>query len=73
MPYHIDGSMSKHGQRVYEFVKRLQAVTQIPITLHDERLTTSEAVMGFYDDGISDGDIDAEAARLILIDFLKQK
>ncbi len=73
MPYNIDGSMSKHGKRVSEFMKRLEKTVQIPIVLHDERLTTSEAMMGFDDDGITDGDVDAEAARLILVDFLNQK
>jgi putative holliday junction resolvase len=73
MPYNIDGSMSKHGKRVSEFVKRLQKTVQIPIILHDERLTTSEALLGFDEDGILGGDIDAEAARLILVDFLSQK
>ncbi len=73
MPYNIDGSMSKHGRRVTEFVKQLYKIVNIPIILHDERLTTSEALLGFDEDGITDGDIDAEAARLILIDFLRQK
>ncbi len=73
MPYNIDGTMSKHGKRVNEFVKKLAKWVQIPITLHDERLTTSEALMWFDDDGITDGDVDAEAARLILIDFLRSK
>lgn len=72
MPYHIDGSISKHGKRVQEFVKKLQTVTTLPIILHDERLSTSEALLGFDEDGITDGDVDAEAARLILMDFLNQ-
>ena len=73
MPYNIDGTMSKHGKRVNEFVKKLATVVDIPITLHDERLTTSEALIGFDEDGITDGDVDAEAARLILVDFLLGK
>ena len=64
--------MSKHGKRVHEFIKKLQSVTQIPIVTHDERLSTSEALLGFDEYGIN-GDIDAEAARLILIDYLSQK
>ncbi len=56
-----------------EFVKKLQKEITIPIVYHDERLTTSEALMGFDEDGITDGDIDAEAARLILVDYLSQK
>lgn len=72
MPYNIDGTMSKHGKRVSEFVKKLEIIISIPIRLHDERLTTSEAMLAFDEYGIN-GDIDAEAARLILVDFLQQK
>jgi RNase H-fold protein (predicted Holliday junction resolvase) len=73
MPYNIDGSMSWHGKRVLEFVKKLKTVTPLSIILHDERLSTSEALLGFDEDRITNGDIDAEAARLILMDFLSQK
>lgn len=73
MPYNIDGSISKHGKRVSEFVKRLEKIINIPIILHDERLTTSEALLGFDEDGITGGDVDAEAARLILVDFLSTR
>jgi putative Holliday junction resolvase len=72
MPYNIDGTMSKHGKRVSQFIKQLEPLVQIPIVLHDERLTTSEAILWFDEYGV-DGDIDAEAARLILIDYLRQK
>lgn len=72
MPYNIDGTMSKHGKRVTEFSKKLETLVDIPISFHDERLTTSEAILGFDEYGIN-GDIDAEAARLILIDFLNKK
>ncbi len=72
MPYNIDGTMSKHGKRVAGFVTKLATVVQIPIVLHDERLTTSEAMLAFDEYGVN-GDIDAEAARLILVDFLNQK
>lgn len=70
MPYNIDGTMSKHGKRVQEFARKLETMIEIPIVLHDERLSSSEARMAFDEDG-EDGDIDAEAARLILIDYLK--
>jgi putative Holliday junction resolvase len=72
MPYNIDGTMSKHGKRVHEFIKKLQTTTPLSIITHDERLSTSEALLGFDEYGIN-GDIDAEAARLILVDFLSQK
>jgi putative Holliday junction resolvase len=72
MPYNIDGTMSKHGKRVNEFTRKLKTHIEIPIVLHDERLTTSEAILGFDEYGVN-GDVDAEAARLILADFLSQK
>lgn len=72
MPYNIDGTMSKHGKRVNEFIRKLETHIQIPIILHDERLTTSEAILGFDEYGVN-GDIDAEAARLILVDYLSPK
>lgn len=71
MPYNIDGTMSKHGKRVHEFAKKLETIVYIPIQFHDERLSTSEAMLGFDEYGVN-GDIDAEAARLILIDYLNQ-
>ncbi len=69
MPYNIDGTVSKHGKRVQAFAKKLGSALQIPVILHDERLTTSEARIGFDDAGIN-GDIDAEAARLILESYI---
>jgi putative holliday junction resolvase len=72
MPYNIDGSLSRHAGRVQKFAKELKAQLQIPIYLYDERLSSARAQMDFADDGI-DGDIDAEAARLILADFLDAK
>ncbi|MFZ2255545.1 MAG: Holliday junction resolvase RuvX [Patescibacteria group bacterium] len=70
MPYNIDGTMSKHGRRVQEFAQKLESIIEIPVVLHDERLSSSEASMAFEEDG-EYGDIDAEAARLILMDYLK--
>lgn len=70
MPYNIDGTMSKHGKRVQKFIQELEKVFKIPVIFYDERLTTSEAQMGFEEAWI-EGDIDAEAARLILEGYLK--
>ena len=58
MPYNIDGTMSQHGRRVQSFAKKLEKITELPIVLHDERLTSSEAEMAFDAAGIV-GDIDA--------------
>ena len=70
MPYNIDGSISTHGKRVIEFQKKIEASLKISVLLHDERLSSAEAEMSFDEFGI-DGDIDIEAARIILIEYLK--
>lgn len=45
--------------------EEIHSFREIPIILHDERLTTAEARMSDVDD------IDAESARLILMDYLE--
>ncbi len=70
MPYNIDGTISKHGKRVEQFAGEVEKKISLPIHLHDERLTSSEARITFDETGF-DGDIDIESARLILEDFLK--
>ena len=69
MPYNIDGSLSLHAKRASKFAQEVEKKYSLPVILHDERLTTAGAIMGFAEDGV-DGDIDAEAARLILEDYL---
>ena len=70
LPYHIDGSISPHGQRVLAFARRIDTELGIDIFLHDERLTSSEATI-FFEENRIDGEIDTEAARLILEGFLE--
>jgi len=70
MPYNIDGSISRHGKRVIEFQKQIEISLGVSVILHDERLSSAEAEMSFDEFGI-DGDIDTEAARIILIEYLK--
>ncbi len=70
MPYNIDGTISTHGRRVRSYVDILRKHISLPISFYDERLTTTEATLGFTEAGI-DGDIDAESARLILEAYLE--
>lgn len=72
MPYNIDGSFSAHAKQVKIFAKKLQRNTDLPIILFDERLTSSEAKIAFDTYGFS-GDIDSEAARLILQSYLESE
>jgi putative Holliday junction resolvase len=71
LPYNIDGSISEHGRRVKSFKDILKKKFSLPVYLHDERLTTTEAEFGM--EGTENPDIDAESARLILETFLEQK
>ncbi len=71
MPYNIDGTMSAHGKRVLKYINTIESILKIPIEVYDERLTTSEAKIGFADFGV-DGDIDSESARLILEGYLAE-
>ena len=72
MPYNIDGTMSPHGQRVQSIADRIEKSTWLPVHFQDERLTSSEADLGFREAGV-EGDIDTEAARLILEEYMKTK
>ena len=71
MPYNIDGTMSAHGKRVEKWAEKPKWIINIPVVFHDERLTSSEAIMAFDEAGIT-GDIDAEAARLILESWIEK-
>jgi putative Holliday junction resolvase len=71
MPYHIDGSMSMHGRRVHAWIEKLEKVVHIPVHTHDERMTSSEARIGISQ-GV-DTDVDTEAARLILEEYISGK
>jgi len=42
-PKNMDGSLGEGAQKVLAFVQQLEKVTSVPITLWDERWTTSEA------------------------------
>lgn len=70
MPYNIDGSISEHAKRVHIFAKKLAKNTDREIVFHDERLTSSEARIAFDEYHFS-GDIDSEAARLMLADYIE--
>jgi putative transcription antitermination factor YqgF len=67
LPLNIDGTESKHSQKVRKFAIELEKhFGNKKIVLHDERLTTAEAKMS----GVED--IDAESARLILESYFEE-
>lgn len=79
-PLHLDGSVGKRAQEVKVFAKKLEDFFQLPIHFQDERFSTQSAqgLMGFSTKKTAQkskkvkqkGVIDAQAAAIILQDFL---
>jgi len=74
LPAHLDGSASRMTPRVRQFAAELGRLTELPITLQDERLTSREAESRL---AVSEKDwrarkakLDAAAAAIILQDYL---
>jgi putative Holliday junction resolvase len=53
LPMHLSGQESASTQKVREFSKRLQQVTEIPVEFVDERLTTVSAQEKLRNSGIN--------------------
>lgn len=77
LPYEYDGSESEMSADVRKLRTRLSEVVSVPVFLQDERLTTKSAQQDLHDRGFSMKEIleriDAEAAAIILEDFLALK
>lgn len=79
-PLHLDGTIGKRAQEVNVFAEKLRNVFQLPIYFQDERFSTqsAEGLMGFSVKKTAQktkkakqkGIIDAQAAAIILQDFL---
>lgn len=74
LPRRLDGSATEMTPRVTRFASELARVTQLPVDLQDERLTSREAESRL---AITDKDwrsrkrrLDAAAAAIILQDYL---
>lgn len=79
-PLHLDGKIGKRAQEVKVFSEKLKHFFQLPIYFQDERFSTqsAEGLMGFSVKKTAQktkkakqkGIIDAQAATIILQDFL---
>ena len=79
-PLHLDGTIGKRAQEVKSFTENLKNVFQLPVYFQDERFSTQSAqgLMGFSakktiqrtKKAKQKGIIDAQAAAIILQDFL---
>ena len=73
MPYHIDGSISPHGIKVQKLNHKLSELfPNTPISLHDERCSSSEAKIWTDSHNVSSDTIDDIAACIILEDYITQ-
>ena len=79
-PLHLDGTIGKRAQEVKIFAKKVKDFFQLPVYFQDERFSTQSAqgLMGFSakktiqrtKKAKQKGMIDAQAAAIILQDFL---
>ena len=77
MPVNFDGTESVQTVKTQEFVSALQAVTDLPVVLEDERFTTMQAretqIMGGVKCEDRKKTIDSIAASYILESYLTRK
>ena len=75
-PLHMSGEASPRAAKVQAFAAELGALTGLPVTLWDERLTTEEAHRMLYEAGHTRQEhgklVDQVAAVLILESFLEE-
>ncbi len=71
MPYNIDGSISAHGLKVQKLNHKLSDIfPNTTISLHDERCSTSEAMIWKDTHQVESDNIDDIAACIILEDYI---
>ena len=74
LPKNMDGSLGFKSQEVVQFSEQLRQLTEIPVTLWDERLTTKMAEQAMLEADLSrrkrKKKIDMVAAQLILQSYL---
>jgi len=75
LPYNSDGSESEMSQEARRLARNFSLSINVPVILHDERLTSYEAKGYLTKLGLSEKEIwdrvDSEAAAIILSDFLQ--
>lgn len=76
-PKNMDGSCGESAKRAERFAQTLQTLTDLPVQLWDERMTTMSAI-GFLNDTDVRGKkrkdvIDAVSASIILQNFLDSR
>lgn len=77
LPYNFDGSESEMSREARRLARNFSLSLDIPVFLHDERLSSYEAKGYLWKLGLSEKEVrkrvDSEAATIILLDFLELK
>ena len=77
LPYNFDGTESEMSQEARRLARNFSLSLQIPVYLHDERVSTYEARGNLWEQGLEGKDvqerIDSEAAAIILQDFIETR
>lgn len=75
LPLNMDGSRGSSAQAAADLARRLASVTDVPVELHDERLTTVTAERSMLDAGLRGQDrrqrVDKVAAAVMLQAWLE--
>ncbi len=77
LPYNFDGTESEMSYEARKLARNFSLSLEIPVYLHDERVTTYEARGNLWKLGLSNKKvrerIDSEAAAIILEDFIETR
>lgn len=77
LPYNTDGTESEMSQEARRLARNFSLSINVPVFLQDERVTTFEARGNLWERGLNDREIrqklDAEAAAIILSDFISRR
>ncbi|HGF0768108.1 TPA: Holliday junction resolvase RuvX [Kluyvera georgiana] len=76
LPLNMDGTEQPLTARARNFANKIHGRFGVPITLHDERLSTVEARAGLFEHGgfraLNKGSVDSASAVVILESFFEQ-
>jgi putative Holliday junction resolvase len=73
LPFNMDDTEAEVAPRARRFARQLHGRFRLPVHLVDERLTSLEAERRLAAEGRHAGDLDAEAAKLILETWLSER
>ena len=76
LPLNMDGTEQPLTARTRNFANKIHGRFGVPITLHDERLSTVEARAGLFEHGgfraLNKGSVDSASAVVILESYFEQ-